>query len=80
MLEVILFIDWFIFGRQKSLSAIIHNSEMFDTADFFIDRLGSHFGAYCKAFNSFADLFHSEMSSCTICYILKNDPSGVLAN
>lgn len=62
MLEVILFIDWFIFGRQKSLT-IICNSEMFDTADFFIDRLGSHFGAYCKAFNSFADLFHSEMSS-----------------
>lgn len=75
MLEVILFIDWFTFDRQ-----IIYNSEMFDTADFFIDRLGSHFGAYYKAFNSFADLFHSEMSSCTICYILKNDPSGVLAN
>lgn len=53
---------------------------MFDTADFFIDRLGSHFGAYCKAFNSFADLFYREMSSCTICYILKSDPSWVLAN
>lgn len=47
---------------------------MFDTADFFIDRVGSHFGAYCKAFNSFADLFYREMSSCTICCILKSDP------
>lgn len=69
-----------MFGRQKSLSTIIYNSEMFDVADFFIDRLGSHFGAYCKAFNSFADLFYSEINFSTICYILKNDPSGVLAN
>lgn len=53
---------------------------MFGAADFFIDRLGSHFGAYRKAFNSCVDFFPSEMSSHTVCYILKNDPSEVLAN
>lgn len=37
-------------------------TEMFNIADFLIDRLDSHFGAYGKAFYSFSYLFPSDMS------------------